>query len=231
MTASKWIPIDSNLDSLLAADPAAAEPALDLMPIVTKVTGGEGEGEAVPGAEGAEVQVPIPDTLAILPLRNVVVYPLTAIPLSVGQPRSVKLVDDATVGQRIIGLVAAKNPQLEAPGPDDLYRVGTAVAVHRLFRAPDGTIRLLVQGLMRFRLTEFVETEPYLKARIEPAPETIETGLEVEALMRTVSEQFQRMTELAPSIPSELLAAVLNVEDPRQLVYTVATYQRMDLAD
>ncbi len=230
MTASKWIPIDSNLDSLLAAGPDAAEPALDLMPIVTKVTGGE--GEAAPDAEGAEVQVPIPDTLAILPLRNVVVYPLTAIPLSVGQPRSVKLVDDATVGQRIIGLVAAKNPELETPGPDDLYRMGTAVAVHRLFRAPDGTIRLLVQGLARFRLAEFVETEPYLKARVELAPEAIESGVEVEALMRNITGQFQRLSELVSSVPNELLSAVLGVDDPRQLVYTVATYyQRLELAE
>jgi ATP-dependent Lon protease len=207
-------------------------PDLKLMPIVTKVSGGQTEGEPSSAPEGIEAPVPIPDVLSILPLRNVVVYPLTAIPLSVGQPRSVKLVDDATIGQRIIGLLAAKDPQLETPGPDDLYRVGTAVAVHRLFRAPDGTIRLLVQGLARFRLLEFVETEPYLKARIEAAPETVETGLEVEALMRNVTGQFQRLAELAPSVPGELLSAVLNVEDARQLVYTIATYyQRMELAE
>jgi ATP-dependent Lon protease len=232
MTATKWMPIDSNLDALLADDFDTPEHPLVLLPIVTKVTGSGGEGQTTESVEAPETQFPIPDVLAILPLRNVVVYPLTAIPLSVGQPRSIKLVDDATVGQRIIGLVAAKDPALETPGPDDLYRVGTAVAVHRLFRAPDGTIRLLVQGLMRFRLTEFVETEPYLKAKVELAPETVETGLEVEALMRNITTQFQRLTELAPSVPSELLSAVLNVEDPRQLVYTVATYyQRLDLAE
>jgi ATP-dependent Lon protease len=230
MTATKWTPIDTNLEALLADEFDTPEHPL-LFPIVTKVSG-SGEGEMPESMEEPETPLPIPDVLAILPLRNVVVYPLTAIPLSVGQPRSVKLVDDATVGQRIIGLVAAKDPQLETPGPDDLYRVGTAVAVHRLFRAPDGTIRLLVQGLMRFRLTEFVETEPYLKAKVELAPETVETGLEVEALMRNITTQFQRLTELAPSVPSELLSAVLNVEDPRQLVYTVATYyQRLDLAE
>ena len=232
MTAIKWMPLDADMGRLLTEDFESSSPHLDLLPIVTKVSGTQAEDETLEGTGEAESPVPIPDVLAILPLRNVVVYPLTAIPLSVGQPRSVKLVDDATVGQRIIGLVAAKDPQLETPGPDDLYRVGTAVAVHRLFRAPDGTIRLLVQGLMRFRLVEFVETEPYLKARIELAPESVETDLEVEALMRNITSQFQRLTELAPSVPGELLSAVLNVEDPRQLVYTIATYyQRMELAD
>ena len=103
--------------------------------------------------------------------------------------------------------------------------------VHRLFRAPDGTIRLLVQGLARFRIVEFVQTEPYLEARIELAPETIETSLEVEALMRNISTLFQRLGELVPAMPAELLSAALSVEDPRQFVYTVATYQRIDLAE
>ncbi len=167
MTATKWMPPDADLGRLMAEDLEMPELHLNLLPIVTKVSGSGAEGEAPETQAETETPVQIPDVLAILPLRNVVVYPLTAIPLSVGQPRSVKLVDDATVGQRIIGLVAAKDPQLETPGPDDLYRMGTAVAVHRLFRAPDGTIRLLVQGLMRFRLAEFTESEPYLKARPE----------------------------------------------------------------
>jgi ATP-dependent Lon protease len=109
--------------------------------------------------------------------------------------------------------------------------VGTAAAVHRLFRTPDGTIRLLVQGLARFRLGEFAQTEPYLKAQVEPLPELAEESLENEALMRNIGQQFQRLAELVPSIPAELLASALNVEDPRQLVYAVATYMRLSLAD
>src|SRR6266508_1256363 len=103
-----------------------------------------------------------PDVLPILPLRGVVVYPKTAVPLTVGQPRSIKLVDDVVGGDKLVGLVAAVNPELESPGPNDLYKVGTIAIVHRLLRAPDGTIRLLVQGMDRFRLGEFVEEEPYL---------------------------------------------------------------------
>ncbi len=227
MTATKWDAPDLETQESLFDEFEVALPGLMLLPILTKAFGGQGGGAE---AQSADDEPAIPDTLAILPLRGLVVYPLTAIPLAVGQPRSVKLVDDAVGGQRVIGLVTSKNPELETPGPDDLHRVGTAAAVHRLFRAPDGTIRLLVQGLARFRVAEFVETEPYLKARIALAPETTESGLEVEALMRNVRDLMQRIAELVPSIPGELLTAVLNIEDPRQLVYTIATHQRMELA-
>ncbi len=101
-----------------------------------------------------------PDVLPILPLRGVVVYPQTAVPLTVGQPRSIKLVDDVVGGDKLVGLVTSINPELEMPGPADLYRVGTIATVHRLLRAPDGTVRLLVQGMARFRLGEFIEEEP-----------------------------------------------------------------------
>ena len=89
--------------------------------------------------------VDIPSELAILPLRSVVVYPLTALPLTVGRPRSIRLVDDAVLGKRIVGLVAAKDPEQDDPGPDDIYKVGTAALVHRLRKTPEGTIILLVQ--------------------------------------------------------------------------------------
>src|SRR6185295_18925846 len=200
MTASKWTDRETAavFPQLKEVDLISAEN--QHLPI--DVTTG-GETPAAPEIPSTESQPAVPNTLAILPLRGVVVYPLTAVPLTVGQPRSIKLVDDAAAGQRIIGLLAATNPELETPGPADLYRIGTAAVVHRLFRAPDGTIRLLVQGLARFRVTEFVATEPYLRARIQLAPESIESGLEVKALMRNVGEQFQRLGELVPSLPNE----------------------------
>ncbi len=172
-----------------------------------------------------------PEVLPILPLRGVVVYPQTAVPLTVGQPRSIKLVDDVVAGDKLVGLVAAKNPELETPGPADLYQVGTIAVVHRLLRAPDGTIRLLVQGLERFRLGEFVAEEPYLKARIHLAPETIEQGIEVDALARNVRDQFQQITQMIPSFPEELTVSITSIEDPLQTAYTIANFQRMDLSD
>ena len=114
----------------------------------------------VESEEGPQPQVDIPDELPILPLRGMVVYPQTTIPLTVGQPRSIRLVDEAVAGDRVIGLVASKDPELETPGPDDIYEYGTLAQIHRLFRAPDGTIRLLVQGIARIRVEEYKEPLP-----------------------------------------------------------------------
>ncbi len=172
-----------------------------------------------------------PDVLPILPLRGVVVYPHTAVPLTVGQPRSIRLVDDVVGGDKLVGLVTALNPELETPGPADLYRTGTIATVHRLLRAPDGTVRLLVQGMARFRLGEFVAEEPYLKAKIELAPELVEKGLEIDALARNARDQFHQITQMIPSFPEELEMSITSVEDPLQTAYNIANFQRMDLMD
>ena len=172
-----------------------------------------------------------PDVLPILPLRGVVVYPQTAVPLTVGQPRSIQLVDDVVASDKLVGLVASINPELETPGPEDLYRVGTIATVHRLLKAPDGTVRLLVQGMDRFRLGEFVAEEPYLKAKVHLAPELVEEGLEVDAMARNARDQFEQIAQLLPSLPEELISSVLSLEDPLQTVYTIANFQRIDLAD
>ncbi len=183
-------------------------------------------------ADEADLYEQIPPELPILPLRGVVVYPQTAVPLTIGQPRSIRLVDDVMAGEdRLIGLVASKDPELDAPGPDDLYSVGTVAIVHRLFRAPDGTIRLLVQGLARFHLGEFVHLDPYLKANIKLFPEVMEDDLEVEALARNARDQFEHIAEMIPSIPRELVASVVGLEDPLQTIYTISNFQRMDLND
>lgn len=172
-----------------------------------------------------------PDVLPILPLRGVVVYPQTAVPLTVGQPRSVRLVDEVVGGDKLVGLVASKNPELETPGPADLFAIGTIATVHRLLRAPDGTIRLLVQGMDRFRVGKFVEEEPYLKAKIELVPEILEQGIEIDALARNARDQFQQITQMIPSFPEELAGSITSVEDPLQTAYTIANFQRMELAD
>ncbi len=178
-----------------------------------------------------EADSEVPAELPILPLRGVVVYPQTAIPLTVGQPRSIKLVDEVVNNDRLIGLVTSKDPELETPGPEDVYSIGTLASIHRLFRAPDGTIRLLVQGLARIKVEEYTGTEPYLKARVRPIPEMVEDTLEVEALVRNVVEQFTQLADLVPNIPGELISSALNVDDPLQLVYAIATYVRIGLED
>lgn len=178
------------------------------------------------------VEIPSGEFLPILPLRALVVYPQTGLPLTIGQPRSIRLVDDVVSSDhRMIGLVTSRNIESENPEPGDLYQVGTLAVVHRLFRAPDGTIRLLVQGINRIRLGEFIQTEPYLKAQIFSYPEDVEMGLEIEALSRNARDQFAHIAEMIPSIPRELVNSITSLEDPLQTVYTIANFQRMDLRD
>ena len=189
----------------------------------------DGSNEAQ--SDGNNDRMSLPETLPILPLRGVVVYPNTAVPLTVGQARSIKLVDDVVAGDKLVGLVAALNPEQEMPGPNELYRVGTVATVHRLLRAPDGTVRLLVQGMERFRLGEFVQEEPYLKAKIIRALEVDEKNIETDALARNARDQFQAITQMIPSFPEELASSILSLEDPLQTVYTIANFQRIDLKD
>ena len=200
-------------------------------PITPRVLEG-GNQDGTDASDESDISDQIPSELPILPLRGVVVYPQTAVPLTIGQPRSIRLVDDVMAGEdRLIGLVASKNPELDTPEPEDLYSVGTVAIVHRLFRAPDGSIRLLVQGLARFRLGEFVHHDPYLKANVEMFPEMMEDDVEVEALARNARDQFEHIAEMIPSIPRELVASVVGLEDPLQTIYTIANFQRMDLND
>lgn len=166
---------------------------------------------------------PLPDALSVLPLRDTVAFPMAVIPLIVGQERSVKLVEDAMRAKRLIALVAQRNVEARPAGPEDLYRMGTAAVIQQLLRAPDGTLRLLVQGLERIRILDFVQTEPYLVARIDSSPEHKEEGVEVEALLRAVRDLVQQLAPLIPELPEELNSAIQVLTDARQVAYLVAT--------
>ncbi len=178
-----------------------------------------------------EIIEELPRNLPILPLRGLVVYPKTAIPLTVGQPRSIKLIDDVMAADRLIGVVTTTSIDNENPKPDELYHVGTVATIHRMFRAPDGTIRLVIQGLSRFRILEFTQEEPYIRAIVEDFPEHLPDSIEIEALTRNVQDQFQHITEMIPSIPNELVASVSSLVDPLQTVYTIANFQKMEIQD
>ncbi len=187
---------------------------------------------AAPGPEATNEAPTIPEILPLLPLKNTVVYPVPILlPLIVGQPRSIKLVDDVVLGNRIVGLVALKDPNVDEPGPDDVHAVGTVATIARFAKAPDSTIRLFVQGMERIKIIEFTQRDPYLMARVQVVPDVVEQGVEIQALMRNTVELFRRMSSLMPYIPEELIMATLSVEDPRQLVYLVSSYVRMDMTD
>ncbi|HYN88776.1 MAG TPA: endopeptidase La [Ardenticatenaceae bacterium] len=187
------------------------------------------EGVVAPADEEGEIR--LPEVLPILPLRNTVVYPLTVLPLSAENPRSIRLVDAAVQGNRLVGIVAMKDAGVETPGPNEVYPIGTVALIHRLLRAPDGSVRLIIQGLQRHEIAEWTAEEPFLMARIRPRPEVLESSVEVEALSRNLLDLFRRLVELVPHLPDELMMAAINAEDARQLVYLVATSIRMDVAE
>ncbi len=185
------------------------------------------------GEETDESSPPIPEELPILPLRGVVVYPLMVLPLTVGQPRSVRLVDEVVVGDRLVGLVASKDPELDEPTPDEVYQVGTVALIHRLIKSPDGTLRIIVQGLERVHIDEWTTDEPYLKAKVSEMADVLpeDEDVESEALMRNVVDLFGRLVALVPHLPDELMMAAAGTDDPRQLVYLISTSMRMELQD
>jgi ATP-dependent Lon protease len=174
----------------------------------------------------------LPSQLPILPLGGVVVFPMTAMPLRVGKPRSVRLIDDAVTGKRLIGLVTSRDADLEEPGPDDVYRIGTVAAVQRLFKSPDGTITLIAHGLLRIRIDEFTAEKPYLMARVSSALEETGDSPEGEALRRNIVDGFRHLNELSPTAAEEMVTVISNMDDPLQLVYNVADQvKRMELEE
>ena len=207
-------------------------PGLDeQMEARTVIEVSNGESAAGGPQVESEEQPRIPDELAVLPLRNVVLYPMVALPLTVGQPRSIRLVNDALVEQRVIALMASKDPEIDEPGPDQIYHVGTVVIVHRLRKAPDGTLLLFVQGVERIRITEFTQIEPYLRANVTVIPDLSKDSVEMEALVRNALELFRSLMELLPHVPEDVVVAALSIDDPRQLVYQIATNMRLTVED
>ena len=164
----------------------------------------------------------LPEALPVLPLKETVAFPNSMTPLAVGQERSVQLVNDALSGDRMLVMVASKDPEIEQPGPEDLYRVGVAGTIARMLRMPDGTLRILVQGGTRVRLDEFVSEQPYLIARIHEEPDVVELSSELEALTRHIQTTFSTIIEGVPYLPEELQIAVANLDDPEALGHLIA---------
>jgi len=182
------------------------------------------------GDHAEENEQAFPQNLPVLPLKNTVIFPLTVLPLVVQKPRSVRLIDDVVLAARMVALVALRDPQVEEPLPSDMHQVGTIAIIHRLSRAPDGTLHIIVQGLERIRVVEYTQTDPYMRARVEAIPDLVEEGVEVEALMRSTTDLFRRLVSLAAYLPDEVVSTALEPTDPRQLVYMVSTSTRMEMA-
>jgi ATP-dependent Lon protease len=173
----------------------------------------------------------IPAELPVLPLKETVVFPDSMTPLAIGQERSIRLVDDVVGGERLLALVTVRDAEVESPDWDDLYEIGTAAVVHKMIRVPDGTLRILVQGLRRIRLEEPVADDPYLVARFAAVPDQAAESRELEALLRNAQGLFGRIIGLAPYLPEELQIAAANVDDPSGLCNLVASTLRLKTED
>jgi ATP-dependent Lon protease len=165
--------------------------------------------------------------LPILPLRETVVFPTSMTPLAIGQERSIRLIDEAVDANKTIALVTSRSSEEEAESAEDLYEVGTSAVVHKMVRVPDGTLRVLVQGLERVKLERVEQTEPYLAGHFTKLPDVPGREMEVEALAHTVESLFGRIISMAPYLPEELLLAAANAESPSGLANLIGSTLRL----
>ncbi|MDQ3608168.1 MAG: LON peptidase substrate-binding domain-containing protein, partial [Actinomycetota bacterium] len=183
------------------------------------------------GGEPRDVEIgaraAVPGALPVLPLRETVPFPDTVTPLAVGQERSIALVNDVLAGNRLLVMVASREPELEVPGPEQLYDVGVVGTVARMLKVPDGTLRLLVQGGQRVALTGWESEQPYLVAHVEERSDKLTESPELTALMRNVQGTFSRIVEEVPYLPEELQMAVANIDDPSALSHLIAGSLRL----
>ena len=208
----------------------ASRPSIGFAAATDPVDAGIKEGpeaigpDAPPGAP--------PSELPLLPLRGVVLYPLMWLPITVGQPRSRRLLDDLSGRrQRHLLLAASRDPDIEEPGANDIFPVGVMAQVQRLMRLPDGNLRVIIQGIERVRITAFTTSEPYLQARFTLLPDRTTNDAAEQALARTSQDLFASLVALSPQLPNEMESAVRNAADSRQQTYLIASSAGFKLDD
>src|SRR5213592_1284469 len=167
----------------------------------------------------------IPPQLPILPVRDAVIFPNAVIPLAVGRESSVRLINDVQQGDGMLVVLTQRDKRVDAPGPGDLYDIGTVSMVHRVMKTPEGNLFVIIMGVSRTHIDEFVQFEPYLRANISVLGDEKEdeSGVDFQALRRTVVSQFERIIKLSPQLPDDLQTIVINIEDSGRLADYIAT--------
>lgn len=195
----------------------------------------DGDSEFIPlitsDDEEAMEKMDLPEVLPILPLRNNVLFPGVVIPITVGRDKSIRLIQEANKGSKIIGVVAQKNQDEETPEFDDLYQVGTMAQILRLLKMPDGTTTVIIQGKRRFEWKKALESEPFLKATAEFLPEIKpeENDREFEAMYESMKDMALQIIRDSPNIPSEAAFAIKNIESPTFLVNFISSNMNADV--
>jgi ATP-dependent Lon protease len=164
-----------------------------------------------------EQEFRLPEVIGILPIRSAVAYPGTVLPLAVGRDRSKKLIANIEPQETIFGLVAQKKPDIDDPGPEDLYSVGTAASVLKVIRMPHGSLNIIVHGIARFRIIEYVQQQPYLQARIQPIAVAARMTKKLQAMVVNVRNTARRVISLSSNIPEEAAMLLENIEGPSAL--------------
>lgn len=176
----------------------------------------------------ADQLVPIPGELGIIPIKGGVVFPEQIVPLIIHTQKLAKLIDEILTTNKLAGALTQRDPEVEEPTPHQVYDVGCVIQINKMLRFPDGTIRLLIKGLKRFKVTDFVQTQPYLKTKIKVITGKYKKTMAVDAMMRNAVTMFQKLVSLAPYLPDELGAIVLNIDDPDRLADFVTHYTNFD---
>jgi ATP-dependent Lon protease len=173
----------------------------------------------------------LPETLPILGLSDIVIFPGAVAPLLVETGPSIQLIDEAVAGDRLIGTLLQKRPEVPDPAPEDLYAVGCVVRLAKMVKFPDNTARVLVEGLWRIDIKEYASTTPYLRAKFELMRDEKDTSIEVTAMMRTAQTQFQEIIKLSPALSEQVKVAALNTEDPGHFTDLIAANLNLSLED
>src|SRR5947209_1994359 len=184
-------------------------------------------------AEGGEQQLQVPESLPVLPLRDIVIYPFMIVPLFVSREKSIRAVDEALGESRMILLVSQRDLDKEEPAGDDLYKVGTVAVIMRMLKLPDGRTRILVQGLTRANVDAVEDAGGYLRARLTVVqePTAPERSLEVEALVRNVRASMERAANLGKNISPEVMAIVASLDEPGRLADLAASNLELKVED
>jgi len=197
---------------------------------IEMIIGNMGSKEIAEKADEAK-GMETPEELPILPIRESVLYPKMILPFMVSQERLIKLIDAALVTNKMIGIVALRNKEATDVKPGDLHEVGCAAYILKMLKMPNNSIRLLIQGISRIRLTEFTQEEPYLRAKITTLQDYGEKTTEVQALMVGVKGIFQKFVEMAPNLPAELTIMAMNLDEPGVLADLIASTLNIPLED
>ncbi|MGC8926445.1 MAG: endopeptidase La [Myxococcota bacterium] len=173
----------------------------------------------------------IPERLPVLPVRNIVLFPMVSMPMMIGREKSIKLIDDVLVSNRFVVIVAQKDPDIEDPKESDLYRVGCVGIVLKMMKLPDGQMRTLIQGLVRVNIDEFTGSEPYFTARVSQIKESFDYSPDSLAMISALKKSFQTLSERSPIIPKELVGSVMTSDDPSFLTDIIAINLNLKLSE